>query len=399
MVGLGESYLPAFALALGHGEVFSGWMATAPMLAGALVQLATPWAVERVGSHRRFVVVCAAIQAAAFLPLCAAAFAGRLGAAAVFALATWYWAAGLAGGPAWNTWITTLVPTSIRSRYFAERSRWLQAAVMFALLGGGVALQIEQTQGRTMLAFAGMFLMAGAARARSAQLLAQHGEPSPMPAGYRRVHVGELLARLRLGRDGRLLAYLFALQIAAQIATPFFTPYLLAELDVPYGTYMALIATVYLGRVVALGWLGKVAHRHGALRVLWIGGIGLVPAVLPWILTDSLPALFAAQLATGAAWAAYELGLALAFWSHIPEHERTSVVTFFNLGNAASMAAGCLIGGTLLSQLGPDRAAYSHVFTVSMVARVLALGLLWRLARGEPKTPSRPGNGTSGASH
>ena len=32
MVGLGETYLPAFALALGHGEVLAGLVATVPML-------------------------------------------------------------------------------------------------------------------------------------------------------------------------------------------------------------------------------------------------------------------------------------------------------------------------------------------------------------------------------
>jgi cyanate permease len=62
MVGFGEHYLPAFVLAIGLGDVFSGWVATLPMLAGALLQLATPHLVERVGSLRRWVVLTAALQ-------------------------------------------------------------------------------------------------------------------------------------------------------------------------------------------------------------------------------------------------------------------------------------------------------------------------------------------------
>src|SRR5688572_7667281 len=38
MVGIGETYLAAFALALGTGETFAGLIATLPMLAGASIQ-------------------------------------------------------------------------------------------------------------------------------------------------------------------------------------------------------------------------------------------------------------------------------------------------------------------------------------------------------------------------
>ena len=39
MVGLGETYVPAFALGAGLGEVVSGLVATVPMLAGACLQM------------------------------------------------------------------------------------------------------------------------------------------------------------------------------------------------------------------------------------------------------------------------------------------------------------------------------------------------------------------------
>src|SRR6187431_394534 len=47
MVGIGETYFAAFALAIGAGETFAGLIATLPMLAGASLQLATPWALKR----------------------------------------------------------------------------------------------------------------------------------------------------------------------------------------------------------------------------------------------------------------------------------------------------------------------------------------------------------------
>ncbi len=49
MVGLGETFLPAFVLAAGLSAVAAGWIATLPMLVGALFQLLTPFAVRELG--------------------------------------------------------------------------------------------------------------------------------------------------------------------------------------------------------------------------------------------------------------------------------------------------------------------------------------------------------------
>ena len=45
MVGCGEHYIPAFALALGFGPVATGLTASAPLFVGAVLQLVTPLAV------------------------------------------------------------------------------------------------------------------------------------------------------------------------------------------------------------------------------------------------------------------------------------------------------------------------------------------------------------------
>src|SRR5687768_4615550 len=122
MVGMGETYFAAFALALGTGQTFAGLLSTLPQLAGATFQLITPWAVRRLGSYRTWVVLSCSAQAASLLVLALAAFfSGGLAAATVFLAVTMYWAAGLSAGPAWNTWIEEVVPKRLRTGYFACR--------------------------------------------------------------------------------------------------------------------------------------------------------------------------------------------------------------------------------------------------------------------------------------
>src|SRR5436190_13512291 len=106
MVGLGETYFAAFALALGLGQTVAGLVATLPMLAGASLQLATPWFLQRVRSFKKWVVLFASLQAAALLVMPLAAWLiGRSAASWGFVAASLYWAAGQATGAAWNTWV------------------------------------------------------------------------------------------------------------------------------------------------------------------------------------------------------------------------------------------------------------------------------------------------------
>src|SRR5262249_54123491 len=55
MVGTGETYFPAFVLAMGMGEIAAGLVASIPILVGAILQMVSPAAVVKLGSNRRWV--------------------------------------------------------------------------------------------------------------------------------------------------------------------------------------------------------------------------------------------------------------------------------------------------------------------------------------------------------
>ena len=66
MVGGGETYLQAFVLAVGMGDVFAGLVASLPVLIGSLLQLISPPGIRLLKSHKRWVVLCAGLQALLF---------------------------------------------------------------------------------------------------------------------------------------------------------------------------------------------------------------------------------------------------------------------------------------------------------------------------------------------
>lgn len=384
MVGAGETYLAAFVLALGLGEINAGLISSAPMLVGGIIQLISPWAVQRLRSNRRWVVSCAVLQACAFVPLVWGALRGSLPLPAVYLAAALYWGAGLATGPAWNTWVSALIPRPIRANYFARRSRSAHFAVLCGLAGAGLSLQLGESLGKPLTAFAVLFLAAGICRFISATLLAGQSEPQNPNGDHRAISWPQFISRFAHGHDGRLLSYMLATQLAVQISGPYFTPFMLEKLRFSYATYLLLIATSYVARMFVLPWLGAMSRRVGARRVLWFAGLGLIPLSSLWLVSSSIWWLLIVQLVAGAVWAAYELATFLLLFETIPEEERTSVLTLFNASNAMATVAGAALGGWLLHALGTDHAAYLAIFAASGSARLLTIVLLVRAARVLP---------------
>ncbi len=400
MVGLGETYVAAFALAVGHDAVVAGLLTSVPLLAGAMLQLITPLAVRSLASHRRWVLLCAATQALSFVPLAAGAWWGHLSIAWLFAAVAVYWGAGMAAGAAWNTWVGTLVPYPMRSRFFARRARWGQVAVVCGIVAAGVILETGERNDVVLPAFATLFVGSLLARAISVGFLSRQSEPVPLPR--QATPTPEEVLATSPPRSGRhLLGYLVAMQLAVYTSTPYFTPFMLDHLAMSYGAFVGLTALAFGVRALSLPLLGRFAERHGARSVLVLGGTGVIPLAPLWLLSDNLAWLALLQVAAGFFWAAYELAALLMFFDVLDERRRTRLLTLYNLANSVAMVAGSLLGGALLAWFEASGTGYAAVFLCSAAGRLGASSLLARQSdtvprRGDPPMRTlavRPGTG------
>lgn len=382
MLGVGEAYLAAFALALGKGEATAGLVASVPLIAGALLQLAAPRLLRALGSYRRWVVLSATAQALAFVPLVVAALMGSAPTWVLFVTVTLYFAAGLATSPAWNTWVGHLVPARFRARFMALRSRWAQLAVVAGLVAGGLVLHVFESRGLALVGFAVVFGLALIARLASAWFQAQQRDVEvERELEAARVPLRQLLARLvrQESGAGRLLVFMVTLQFGVYIAAPYFSPFMLKPLGLSYVEFMLLVSTQIGTKALLLPLCGRLSNRLGTRGLLWLGGAGIVPLPLMWCFTDAYGVLVVAQMASGAAWAAYELATTLVFLDTLELRERTRVLTVLNVALSMAMVGGSLIGGALLKALGSTHDAYLVVFIVSTVVRLASLVFAVRL--------------------
>lgn len=377
MVGCGEAYIGAFALAIGMTEVQVGLIGPIPLLIGAILQLLTPSGVRLLNSHKQWVILGTALQAAAFLPLMLMAWQGAGAAWLVFLSAGLYWGANLATGPAWNTWIGTVVPKPVRSTYFAQRTRIAQFGLIVGLIVTGFLLRSGEGDGKATL-FLLPFGVAMVARFACVFLHAGITEKRPIPAPDRRMSVRELVFGESSASGGRLLLYMLCVQATCNVAAPFFTPFMLSELEYSYPVYALVLVAAFMGKVIALPFLGKISQKFGPRALLWSGGIGIIPLAGVWALTSDPVWLVVIQILAGFAWAAYELATFLLLFDTIPPNRRTGMLTLYNLLNAICVTGGAAVGATLLHRFGDDVRAYHIIFIASSVLRLLTLPmLLW----------------------
>ncbi len=391
MVGIGEAYLPAFMLARGLGEMNAAMIATVPVLLGSILQLLAPLALQKLKSYRRFVVSTASLQACSMLMLMGMALTEHVSAWVVFVPATLYWAAGLATGPAWNTWVEQLVPRRIRSGFFARRSRLSHVGVLLGLVSGGLLLRWSVAHELTVAVFAILFGVGAIGRFVSAAMLARQTEavhtaskssheasrdadavvPDRSSFSDRLSSMMQIVRRP--GPAGRLVLFLMAVQTAVHVSGPYFNPFMLKVLQLSWVDYMGLLSLGFIGKMISLPWAGRFANRWGADRLLWVGSVGIVPVSALWFVAQDVWFLACLQILSGLVWGCYELAMLLQFFGQIPGERRVAVLTLYNLGNSAAMVVGTLIGALILNSLGRSHDAYLAVFVASGFLRLVAL--------------------------
>jgi MFS family permease len=372
MVGASESYLSAMAVALGHRDGALALLTTVPLLCGAIAQLVSKEIVRTVGGRKRLVTVAAGTQAAVHIALVCIALFRVDSFAALFVTAIAYWVSGLALAPAWNSWLADLTSRVDRTRFFAWRSAIAQVVLLAAYAGAGFVLDAGRHRGVVLVAFAALFAIAGVSRAASAALVARLHDPRAVTTSP----LAPLVARLRgaaAASRWRVAVFVAAFMFGANVAIPFFAPYMLRTLELDFVRYMSLTAIAIAVKAVAFPIWSRVAHRLGLRAVLLFGTFGAAVVAALWGRVHDIAGLHAVQALSGVSWSAYELASFQLLLRSAPDEHRES---FFSLqAPLMSLAQVCggLCGALLLRATD---VGYEIAFVASSFLRAAPCALL-----------------------
>ncbi len=375
--GLSESYLSAFALFLGAGGPVLGLVSALPTASTALAQSVAGRLAATRRSLRTLVARAWSSHAAALaaIGLCVLLPPSLAIAGLCLLLLVGWGAAGLAV-PAWMTLVSDRVPRERLGWFFGLRGAAQQAGVLVAIVAGGMLLWALRRQDLEGFGFAVLFLAAATARfAGSAMLrgVADSARTAAAPRSRIRDALGSS-ARFR-----RLAIYLWLLHLGTHAATPFFVPYMLAELRLSYAQIGLLLAVPAAVKIGTIRFWGRLADRVGPGPLLRLAGWLVVSVPALWVVSGSPWWILACQVFSGLVWGAFEVAQASALLQ--TTRGRAGAVAAFHHVDGAAILAGSLIGG-LVVRFGVPVAGSGYLAAMMASALLRAVPsalLLWRV--------------------
>ncbi len=364
MVGLGEAYLVAAAVAHHASSLEIGLLVGLPLALGGAAATASVDLMRRARRRRTPIVLLVLAQATVFTLLATAEWQGRASAWMIIAAAALHQTCGQMSGVLWSSWYGDVVPVESRGAYFSRRAGVVHGVTFGAIIAGGFLLDgfgAGATRG-----FAILFFGAAGARMVSAVLLLVSPEPTA-PARPRASPVPRLEPLTPAAR--RLLGLSGLLTFSVYLGSPFFTPYMLTVLQFDYRSFMAASAMQVAFKVLALRVFGRAVDAKSPALVYRFATVLVAVIPLPWLFIQGLPGVLAVQAFSGVAWAAHELGILGLLLGHAPTPSRPRLFALQSFVNGGGQLVGSAVGGLLFLSVGDG---FTAVFALSLALRSVA---------------------------
>lgn len=393
-----------FALWLGASSLWMGVLGAIPTLA-ALVQMASSYAVERRGERRLFTAWFTLACRVLWLPILLVPFfmPTHLRFGAFVALFTVACVLGNIPAPAFNSWLSDLVPPDHRGRYFGRRNMLAGLTAMFVSLPAGwfLDLSVKRHLLPQAVAFASLFGLSLIFAVAGFICLLRQPEPpmkrSPEQSqpGFRGV-VGFYRAPFVDPVFRRFMAFSAMSAFAQFFAAPFYTVYALNVLKLDYAWLQILGALASLAALLTMPLWGYLDDKYGSKPLMMISVFGTALLPLGWVFVRAghmqlgLPILALNHLAGGLFWGGVGLTQFNMLIAGTPSERRSVYLGAISAVTGLAGGLAPVVGGVLMEWLRPvdvivigwHLSNYHLVFILNSLLRFACLPSLRGLGAG-----------------
>lgn len=351
----GGTFLVAMAILLGASNVQIGLLAALPTLTN-IFQLLAIWLLQKYNNRRAIAVLCNAFARFPLLIIGALPFLFTTGTSigVLIFLLFFHYFFGSVAGASWNSWMKDLVPEKKLGTYFSHRTRLTQTLNVFLSLILALVLDyVKKVHPHMELTTYGvMFIGGGILGLLGTWLLSRTPEPvSYLP----RENVFKLFKRPLKDKNFRNLLFFNSFwSFALNIATPFFTVYMMKNLALPLSYIISFAILGQVAGIFAVKIWGKYSDHYSNKTIIKIAAPIYIFCILAWPLAG-MPSSFvvmavivaAINIFSGVATSGINLALTNIGMKLAPKNESIVYLSAKNMMVAFVSAAGPILGGFL----------------------------------------------------
>lgn len=349
------SFLTGFALLLALNDSQLSFLIALVPLAN-VIGLWGAWMVDRIGSRKGFVLATTTASRLLWIPMLLLPFLPTpLEDKAVWLLIL-YAASSLLAGVSingWQSWISDLVPESVRGRYMGRRNRLMNLGAIVMMLIGGALLDWGRAIERQDLSYAAFFLIALLFGIASLVTMGKIQEP-PLGRPLRMSFLRATMAPLRDRNFRRLTTGFGMLHLGLGFSAPFFIAYLMKHMGVSYTDIRNfIILSLVLGMVFHPLW-GSVMDRAGIkpAMLMNLAMLAAIPLLYIVSLTHGMNWIYLAWAMAGIAWSGFTVGSLNLSFALSPKQERPYYLAAVNIVSGVMFFAGSQLSGELAVRIG-----------------------------------------------
>lgn len=375
--GAGDSYISPFAVAIGASNSQIAALTAIPNLIAPLAQLITPKLLEK-RKRKSVAVTYVLFQGLMWLPLIAISLffmKGEFWYAPLLLIMFWtvYASFGNLVSPAWSSWMGDLVPADKRGKYFGKRNTICGLVALSSTVLAGILLQYSKTAGIIFIGFAILFSIALFTRSLASFILKKQYEPElTVEKGYY-FSFFDFIKKMRGNNFGRYTLYISLLVLAANIAGPFFTPYVLRELHFSYIQFtMAMIVVPGIITMLVLPLWGKFSDKYGSVRTMQVTWVIVSIIPITWMLSRNFwYIVLIPQLLAGVGWAGFNLAAGNFIFDATSRQRRSLCFAYSAVLNGIGVFIGATTGGLI--------AKYANISFMDMFMFLFLLSSIFRI--------------------
>lgn len=351
----GGAFIIAMAILLGANNVQLGLIAALPTMVN-MFQLISIWLVRRFNNRRGITVICSLLARLpliliGLLPL---AMPGIVTIELIIPILFFYYLSGAVAGASWNSWMKDLVPEKKLGAFFAKRSSLMQSlnVVLSLLIAVGVDYIRKHFPEMELGAYGWMFIVAGVCGVSGTLILASTPEPKKI---LPRENLFIMLRRpLKDPNFRRLLVFNSAWVFAVNIASPFFTVFMMKSMGLELSFIIGLNILSQVSSIFTIRLWGLFADRYSNKTIIAIGAPIYILCLIAWCfvgiysqLWPNLVLLAVIHLAMGFANAGINLSLTNIGLKLAPTADSIIYLSTKNIVTAVFSALAPLAGGVL----------------------------------------------------